>query len=658
MGFSLSPSVTVREFDLALTVPAVATSIGALVGDFDWGVVDEVTQVDSEKELIAKFGLPNNINYEHWFSAANFLGYSNNLKMVRSVGDAAFNAIGEVETPVADTLLTESSTITASPLLIKNKIDFESTALFTADVPFYARYPSANGNKISVYVTNAAYINNQARTVTFIDDTDTLAFTALTKTIIGGGTADFTGVIVGDKLVVSGTAENDGTYTVAEFTDAQTLIVFETVVDESAVACVLVVNINPEVTWATWNMSTQFDAIPSGEEIFIIVAFDGEIVERFEADQKRSSKSERGGTNYYVEMVNRTSNYIWIPDDSTNGLSYANVDASYYDGDQVLAADGLLPVLFEQTLALGVTDTPDAGDYQTGWDLFLDADALDINLLMQGGTGSLTGVYALQNIAEVRKDCVAFMSPEDTDIVGVNDPTAAMIALRKVGGSLNVASGYGVIDGNYKYQYDKYNDVYRWIPLNADIAGTCARTDDVRDPWWSPAGFNRGQIKNVVKLAFNPSKADRDDLYRYSINPVVAYKGEGTVLYGDKTSQLKPTAFDSRINVRRLFIVLEKAIATAAKYQLFEFNDNVTRNNFINLVEPYLRTVKGRRGIYEYKVVCDTSNNTPEVIDNNEFVADIYIKPAQSINYIYLNFVAVKSGVSFEEVLLTTGELT
>jgi phage tail sheath protein FI len=206
------------------------------------------------------------------------------------------------------------------------------------------------------------------------------------------------------------------------------------------------------------------------------------------------------------------------------------------------------------------------------------------------------------------------------------------------------------MDSGYKYMYDKYNDVYRWVPLNGDVAGTIVRTDNTRDPWFSPAGFNRGQIKNVVKLAFNPGKSDRDTLYKVDVNPVVNFPGEGVVLYGDKTLLGKPSAFD-RINVRRLFIVLEKAISTSAKFTLFEFNDEFTRATFRNLVEPYLRDIKGRRGIYEFKVVCDGSNNTPERIDRNEFWGDIYIKPARSINFIQLNFVAVRTGVSFDEIV-------
>jgi phage tail sheath protein FI len=212
------------------------------------------------------------------------------------------------------------------------------------------------------------------------------------------------------------------------------------------------------------------------------------------------------------------------------------------------------------------------------------------------------------------------------------------------------STSYAVMDCNWKYQYDKYNDVYRWVPLNGDVAGLCAKTDLERDPWFSPGGLNRGQIRNVIKLAWNPTKTDRDGLYVKGINPIVSFAGEGTVLYGDKTLQSKPSAFD-RINVRRLFIVLEKAISRAARFSMFEFNDQFTRAQFVALVEPFLRDVQGRRGITDFRVVCDETNNTGEVIDRNEFVGDIYIKPARSINFIQLNFVAVRTGVAFDEVV-------
>ena len=283
-----------------------------------------------------------------------------------------------------------------------------------------------------------------------------------------------------------------------------------------------------------------------------------------------------------------------------------------------------------------------------GIDLYQNAEEIDISLVLAGKANTVIANYIIDNIAEDRKDCVVFISPERGDVVE-----------QALGAELDqvlsfetglTQSSYAVVDSGYKYQYDKYNDKFRYVPLNGDIAGLCVRTDDTRDPWYSPAGYNRGIIKNVVKLAYNPKKGERDQLYKAGVNPVITQAGQGTLLFGDKTLLAKPSAFD-RINVRRLFIVLEKAIATAAKYSLFEFNDEFTRAQFRNLVEPFLRDVQGRRGIFDFRVVCDTSNNTGDVIDRNEFVGDIYVKPARSINFIQLNFVAVRTGVEFEEIV-------
>ncbi|NDB84747.1 MAG: hypothetical protein EB127_18880, partial [Alphaproteobacteria bacterium] len=295
----------------------------------------------------------------------------------------------------------------------------------------------------------------------------------------------------------------------------------------------------------------------------------------------------------------------------------------------------------------GTLSTPSSANLQSSYDYFVNGDVVDVSLIITANNSQAVAKYVVDNIAEVRKDCVVFASPSRSDVV--NNAGSEVTSITSTRNLFN-SSSYAVMDSNWKYQFDKYNNVYRWIPLNADIAGLCARTDADRDPWFSPAGLNRGTIKNAVKLAWNPTKTNRDDLYKIGVNPVMSIAGEGTVLFGDKTMLAKPSAFD-RINVRRLFITLEKAITVASRYTLFEFNDEFTRAQFVALVEPFLRDVKGRRGIYDFRVVCDTTNNTPEVIDRNEFVGDIYIKPARSINYIKLNFVAVRTGVAFEEVV-------
>ena len=311
--------------------------------------------------------------------------------------------------------------------------------------------------------------------------------------------------------------------------------------------------------------------------------------------------------------------------------------------------------VFSSSLTGGTDDNaPTNAELALGYDKFADAASVDVNLLMTGpsqtgadATGDTKATKVI-DIVEARKDCVAFISPARADVVNVSDPIAQTVNVKAFADGL-ASSSYAVIDSGYKYMYDKYNGVYRYVPLNGDIAGLCARTDAVADSWFSPAGFTRGQIRGAVKLAFDPNQAQRDDLYKARVNPVVTFPGQGTVLFGDKTAQAKPSAFD-RINVRRLFITMEKAISTAAKFQLFEFNDEFTRANFRNLIEPFLRDVQGRRGITDFKVVCDETNNVSAVIDRNEFVADIFVKPNRSINFIKLNFVATRTGVAFSEV--------
>ena len=357
---------------------------------------------------------------------------------------------------------------------------------------------------------------------------------------------------------------------------------------------------------------------------------------------------EDGTTAFYKTIINDNSRYVWATNDRTEALTA--VAASLANSTTSLP-------LFESFIGGrdGVTESSTTvSALASAYDLFADATTVDVSLIMTGksvgaSNGAQLANYLIDNIADIRKDCVVFVSPQKEDVVGSGiegSQAANIVTFRQ---SLRNSS-YAFIDSGYKYQYDRYNDVYRYIPLNGDIAGLTARSDDLRDPWFSPAGYSRGQIKNLVKLAYSPSKADRDLLYKNDINPVITQPGQGTVLFGDKTALGRSSAFD-RINVRRLFIVLEKTIATAANQMLFEFNDEFTRAQFLNLIEPFLRDVQGRRGITDFRVVCDETNNTAEVVDTNRFVGDIYIKPAKSINFIQLNFVAVRSGVEFNEVV-------
>ena len=348
---------------------------------------------------------------------------------------------------------------------------------------------------------------------------------------------------------------------------------------------------------------------------------------------------------------------------NTVNSSYATGNAA--SNTAVDVADSTNTTAYNQQFVEGTSGYTEANApvsiLATAYDLYAQKEDVDISLLIQGkptgGTTTVGGMtvenfqlanYLIQSIAEARKDCVVFITP-DRDIVTSNagNEAQALVNWRNA----VVSSSYAVLDSGYKYQYDRYNDVYRYVPTNGDIAGLCATTDSTRDPWYSPAGFARGQIKNVVKLAYNPStQAARDLLYKNGINPIVTFPGQGTILYGDKTLLAKPSAFD-RINVRRLFIVLEKAIQEVAKTFLFEFNDEFTQAQFRNVINPYLRDIQGRRGITDYLVVCDATNNTPQVVDSNQFVGDIYIKPERSINFIQLNFVAVNTGVEFQEIV-------
>jgi phage tail sheath protein FI len=287
------------------------------------------------------------------------------------------------------------------------------------------------------------------------------------------------------------------------------------------------------------------------------------------------------------------------------------------------------------------------GQMKTAYEKFEDAETTDINLII-AGTSSATHVDNLITIAENRKDAVVFASPERSDVVNVANSVTQTTNVTGFFNSIR-SSSFVVFDSGYKYTYDKYNDVFRFVPLNGDLAGLCARTDLVADSHFSPAGFNRGVIRGAVKLAFNPNKPQRDELYTNRINPIVSLPGTGPVLFGDKTGLASPSAFD-RINVRRLFLTIEQALEGAANAQLFELKDDLTRANFRAIVEPYLRDVQAKRGLNGFLVICDETNNTPDVIDNNEFRADIFLKPAKSINYVTPTFVATRTGISFEEV--------
>lgn len=557
MAFQLSPGVNVSEIDLTTVIPSVATSTGAFVGPFAWGPIGEVTTISDEVRLVNTFGKPDSDNYEYWFSAANFLAYGNNLKVVRTQGSGALNA-----------------TANGTGLLIRNEDDYNENHTGYAAGSYggwAARCAGTLGNSILVSMADANTWNIWAYASQFSATPNTSSFVASR----GGANDEVHIVVVDEDGLWSGTA--------------------------------------------------------------------GTVLEKYAFVSKASdAKDDSGNSNYYKDVVNRKSQYVWWLSHPTNlGVGTA------WGSTANVSAFKLFTSNTSNSLSAGAIGTTSTANVTSGWDSFKNAESVDVSLLVTGTGNSTVATYVISNVAETRKDCVAFISPEKADVV---DNAGSEVTDIKAFRNGLASSSYAFLDSGYKYQYDKYNDVYRWIPLNGDIAGLCVRTDNQNDPWFSPGGFNRGQIKNVIKLAWNPTKANRDDLYQVGINPVVSFPGEGTVLYGDKTLLSKPSAFD-RINVRRLFITLEKAISRAARFSLFEFNDQFTRAQFVALVEPFLRDVQGRRGITDFRVVCDDTNNTGEVIDRNEFVGDIYIKPARSINFIQLNFVAVRTGVSFNEVV-------
>ena len=699
MPFQVSPGVNVSEIDLTTVVPAVSTTEGALAGVFRWGPVEQRVLVDSEANLAARFGKPTNHNAETFFTGANFLSYGNKLYIARAANTTSTNTSIVCRNAIANTAAltdwadsADDSSVDNARYVVKNADHYDNqiTNILSGDgdLAYIAKYPGLIGNslKISVCDSNAAYSSlanldngGGALSTSLGNAAITIGSSNVVVNIaVGNGTITnavtyattlTTGVNVGDYVEVGNTTIGlqylkvasvsavSNTSTVATFT-ITTEDVYGLSTNYSSAA-------GYTRKWEYWNAvdsapgqsayQANFGNTSVSDELHVVVADQdglftgtpGTILEVFNnVSRATDAKTEDGATNYYKTVINTNSNYIWWVRDrsgAASGAATAIINPSTTT-PLSLSFIGGRDGLDENNVALA--------SVLVGYDLFASAEDIDVSLILtgtaRGGTnGEQTPNYLIDNIAEKRKDCVVFVSPQKADVVNAAGNEATNVVTFR--NSLRSTS-YAVLDSGYKYQYDKYNDLYRWIPLNGDTAGLCVRTDDTRDPWYSPAGFNRGQVKNIVKLAFNPRQADRDILYKAGVNPVVTFPGQGTVLYGDKTLLAKPSAFD-RINVRRLFIVLEKAIATATKFTLFEFNDDFTRAQFRNLVEPFLRDVQGRRGIYEFQVVCDTTNNTGEVIDRNEFIGDIYIKPAKSINFIQLNFVAVRTGVEFSEVV-------
>lgn len=719
MPFQLSPGVAVVEKDFTSIVPAVSTSAGAFAGVFQWGPVLQPVTISSETELVRRFGKPVADSAASFFTAANFLSYTNNLLVVRADTITHRNAVASpsgaitaIPVTAAGTGYTASPTVNIGAPQVTDGVQATAVAVLAGRAVTSA-VVSAGGSGYTgtptvaftapqlaggVTATGTVTVSGGVVTAITITNGGSGYTTAPTAVITGSGSGATVGTItLSTASIANITITNSG----SGYTSAPTVTLTGgggSGATANAVVTIGGVKINNEndylVTYAngggtfgefaakypgtlgnsllvsmadsssfaTWAYKSEFDTAPgtsdtaasvggSNDELHVIIIDEdglwtgvpGTILEKYSYVSKASDAKKFDGTNnYYKDVINSRSQYIWWMDHPTTGTNWGNAVAGTTFASTVAVTRSLA----------GAVDnlTPTDAQRITAWQIFSDDASYDISLIPAGKT-STTVANAIIAMVETRKDCMVFLSPQDTTGEIISDSNSGAQAVTKIIAFRNglTSSSYASLDSGYKYQYDRYNDKYRYVPLNGDIAGLCARTDYTNDAWFSPGGLNRGQIKNTVKLAVNLDKTGRDNLYKNGINPVVTFPGDGTVLFGDKTLLAKPSAFD-RINVRRLFIVLEKAIATAAKYQLFEFNDGFTRAQFKNLVEPFLRDVQGRRGITDFVVKCDDSNNTGEVIDRNEFVADIFIKPARSINFITLNFVAARSGINFSEI--------
>jgi len=606
---SASPAITVKEIDLTGVVPNVTTSTGAFVGEFKWGPINSPILVSNEAGLVEAFGTPDSDNTVEWHSAAYFLRYGDALYIVRgenNTGDLPVNAY-DASAAVGIQDSADYAIPSASRPLVKTEDDWDNqktnlaSTSFTSDLDsstvslnhtFLAKWPGEIGSSLSVHFLGA---DSASDTTAFDAWTYRTSFDAAPKT---------------SSYASDRGASNDEMHVA--------------VVDE--------------------------DGLFSGTR--------GTILETFPyLSIAKNATNADGSTNYMPDVINNASKYIWMagfgPALTSNGRNF-----SYLAGTNADSADDFTfpggPVAQSVSLINGRDTTAlDAGDYATGFDQFEDTETITVDMLIAPGMNAradqTTVVNDLISIAgTTRKDCVVVASPARSDIINNATPVAESITTADT----FTNSSYLIVDNNYLKVYDKYNDQYIKIPASSSTAGLLANTDFVAAPWFSPAGSRRGQYLGITALAYSPNKSERDQLYRAGINPIANIPGQGVLLFGDKTKLARPSAFD-RINVRRLFLGIERAIAIAARNVMFEFNDEFTRAEFKNVIEPFLREIQGRRGITDFRVVCDETNNTAAVVDRNEFIANIFIKPARSINYVTLNFVAVRTGVDFEEVVGT-----
>lgn len=647
-----SPGVIIREIDLTNAVPNTGSAGGATVGEFVWGPVDELTRIPSVRALESTFGKPNDQNHIDWFSAANFLAYTGDLTLVRVVDEDAIN-----------------STDDGNGILIKNAKHFQTVATAPSGVKFAAKYPGALGDSLALSMADRTSFAAWAYKDLFDTAPGTSGFAAEL-----GASDDELHIVVIDK---------NGQFTGVVGS------VLETFSYLSKASNSKDANFGPSYYKSILNANSQYIWVLEGEE--------GDTVSVSTGGAIQAVTITAGGTGYGSPTVTfggggtGAAGTVTVSAGVVTGVVITNPGTGYTSPTVTIVGGGgtgatatatASTVVTTQTVDFGsplvdnlgvaakynVLTTPTtfnltggadstavaAQELNSGYDFFGNAEEVDVGLIFVGQAGGATAhtavvQHVIDNIATVRRDCMVFFSPKLADILNKTQSQAstAVIATRNL---IARSTSFAVMDSGWKQQYDVYNDKIRYIPLNADIAGLCAQVSNTNDDWWSPGGYTRGNLKNVTALVFNPDKQSRDVMYKVGINSVVTFKTDGTLLYGDKTLQGKNSAFQF-IGTRRLFIALQKSISKAAKYSLFEFNDDYTRAAFVNMVTPFMREVKGRRGLDDFRVVCDRSNNTPQVIMTGEFVGAIYVKPQYSIQWVRLDFVAVRRDVAFEEVV-------
>ena len=742
-----SPGVVVQERDLTTITTAATENIGLIAAPFELGPVEEIVEISSERDLVDRFGKPNDNNYEYWYTAAQFLSYGGTLKTVRIDSTTLKNAVSN-----------------GTAVKVKNLQDYETTYEGGTNTWFYgSRTAGTKGNSIGIFKTDSGadqiavvpapgsgndweFVADEAvsatggaagkvfkysvvLTVTTVvgdftpgtsttvaisgsnQTVDVLAWDPANKKLeLGIPSGGITGILADGQTVTQGS--NTAVIAASGIERRVYIAKNKSTIDFAASDSIQDTNSNaatissvrdeylereylPGVKWINVapRPGTSLYASNAGgfrDEVHVIVVdvdggitgTTGAVLERFVGLSKASdAKTSVGETNYYKEVIKQRSEYIYWGKHET-GLFSATSTASdgnwgqtaasrqfnllrsstgstdYPAGRTTLASKN--NATFYYRLSGGTDYALAAGEYtvtnsalSTAYELGQDPESQTLDFIITGPSGAddaaaIAKVTSLVAIAEERRDCMVFVSPRRGNVIGVSNTATATENIVAFFEQLP-SSSYMVFDSGYKYIYDKYNDVYRYVPCNADVAGLCLQSAEVSEPWFSPAGFQRGVLRNAIKLAYTPTKTQRDRLYGNRVNPIVSFPGQGVVLFGDKTALGFASAFD-RINVRRLFLTIERVISGAAKSQLFEQNDDAQRSLFLNIVEPYMRDVQGRRGVTDFLVKCDASNNPPEAVDRGEFFAEVFVKPTRTINYITLTFVATRSGVSFSEV--------